>query len=960
MDIDDYSAQFSSFHNYQFIDIAGVSGERVFIATSAPLVLDYNAGAISKFDATVGLSDNVTGIGISNFSGGPVRTGDVVIGTSKGLANYHLDNGEFIYNNIYTGSVNVKIFESTYRKQMFQDNYGSDENPDYFPAIICSYSTVYSVALYRFVESGRKINTGFYSFPTVFSEGGDFLLNIFWGNDSGLYQQAQINGVFNHYLENIPVNKITDIYGFLNFGDPNSSNNSLTRQNLLIGTAKGFYYSASIYGQYTSEGANKLSLFHYDQLGDLAINDICVNSTASDVLNIRSGCENGVWLGTDNGVYFLKPDFADHLDPQTNVKAISFDNAGSENASEMQLCKGSNLHLKVNPYFSENNSIQWLKDGVEIAGQSGDNLSVTETGDYTAIFYNSCENVHVSTNHLKVDIIEAPVISFHYPDVINLCDQQQTTLKTTYDTRYKYRWYKDNLLTGNTGNEFNVTVSGTYKVEVSSCTNSWLTSKSVTVNLSLPTPSIASDKSTYCASDLAVLTSNLSSGAGYTINWYRNGTIMVNDKNLPEIKTALAGNYRVDVKYDSGECIKSSVEKAIQFVQTPTFSFDYDDQIDRCDGESVTLDTHGSTAYQYHWYKDGVLQPNHLPSIQVTLSGKYKVEVSNCPETSISSKEISIIFHSLPVPTIKADKNHYCEGDIAFLSTILSGNTGDFSINWYRNQTLLPEYNGLKSIHTPIAGNYSVVIQNNKGCRQVSAVIQLDFSSSPIVSITKNTQSNLCEGEVITLRASHTEGQLKWSTGDIGEEIKVQHSGIYKVILTSNSGCTAATSIDVQFNPKPVLLIPDATICEFTDETVRVTAPANFVTYTWNGQRSGNTYMIHKAGTVTLTVTDQNGCSATQNIMVNSRCADIHIPNTFTPNGDGFNDTWVISGLETDPSTRIRVFNRYGKEVYERKGPPEPWNGTFNSKRLPSGVYYYMISSKNGRQQLSGPLTIIY
>jgi gliding motility-associated-like protein len=960
MAIDDYSAKFSAFHDFRFIDIAGVSAERVFLATDNTLVLDYNAGTITKFDETTGLTDKVAGIGISNFSGGPVRVNDVVIGTSKGLANYHMDTGEFIYNNIYAGSVNVKIFESTYRKQMFQDNYGSDENPAYFPTVICSYTTPYSVALYRYVDSGSEINTGFYTFPYVFSEGGDFLLNMFWGNDNGLYQQAQINSVFNHYLDGIPVNKITDIYGFLNFGNPNQTGNSLIRENLLIGTKKGFYYSSSVYGQYT-DGANILHLFHYDTLGDLQVNDICVNATASDVLTIRSGCENGVWLGTDDGVYLLKPDFAAFLDPNASVKALAFDLPGDEDLSETQLCKDGTLTLSVNPFYSENNSIQWLKNGVEIPDQIGQKLIVNDAGDYSAILYNSCENVHIPTNHLKVMLIDAPLVSFNYPDVLKLCDKQQTVLNTAYNATYQYRWYKnDVLLNGQISNNLTVSSSGKYKVEVSACTNSWVGSKNVTVYLSLPVPVITAVKPTYCTSDVATLTSGLMQDPAYTIKWFRNGIPLPEYQNLASIRTAIAGSYTAELYSSGGDCTSVSQAQVIQFAQAPSFTFDYDDQIDKCTGESVLLDTHGNSGNQYRWYKNGTLLENHSTALQVFSSGKYKVEVSNCPENWIGSKEVTIIFRTIPVPAITSDKPTYCAGDVAKLSVSAAEQTAGFAIHWYRNQILLTDYNGQTEIHNTVPGFYTVEINNNLGCSQLSAPVGLDFNSNPTITIVQNIQHSLCDGETIKLHSDHTAGEVSWSTGENGDDINIRSSGVYKAKVTNNSGCSAETSINIQFNPKPFLLLPDATICEFTGETILITAPSDFSSYVWNGQASGNTYPVKKAGALTLTVTDQNGCTATQTIMINTKCADIHIPNTFTPNGDGFNDNWVIGGLERDASTIIRVFNRYGKAVYERKGNPEPWDGTYNSKKLPSGVYYYVISSGNGFQLLSGSLTIIY
>jgi gliding motility-associated-like protein len=107
-------------------------------------------------------------------------------------------------------------------------------------------------------------------------------------------------------------------------------------------------------------------------------------------------------------------------------------------------------------------------------------------------------------------------------------------------------------------------------------------------------------------------------------------------------------------------------------------------------------------------------------------------------------------------------------------------------------------------------------------------------------------------------------------------------------------------------------------------------------------------------------VTDQNGCTATETININSYCDDIRMANTFTPNGDGINDTWTITGLENDASSNVKVFNRSGSLIFESRGYATPWNGTRNGQQLPAGSYYYLINTKNNKRVLSGTVTIIY
>jgi gliding motility-associated-like protein len=84
------------------------------------------------------------------------------------------------------------------------------------------------------------------------------------------------------------------------------------------------------------------------------------------------------------------------------------------------------------------------------------------------------------------------------------------------------------------------------------------------------------------------------------------------------------------------------------------------------------------------------------------------------------------------------------------------------------------------------------------------------------------------------------------------------------------------------------------------------------------------------------------------------------IPNTFTPNQDGINDTWNITGLENYPGTQISIYARDGKLVYSSVGYGKPFNGTENGQPLPYGTYYYTIDlKKKGCGPNGGCLTII-
>ncbi|WP_121810880.1 gliding motility-associated C-terminal domain-containing protein [Mucilaginibacter kameinonensis] len=83
------------------------------------------------------------------------------------------------------------------------------------------------------------------------------------------------------------------------------------------------------------------------------------------------------------------------------------------------------------------------------------------------------------------------------------------------------------------------------------------------------------------------------------------------------------------------------------------------------------------------------------------------------------------------------------------------------------------------------------------------------------------------------------------------------------------------------------------------------------------------------------------------------------IPNAFTPNGDGVNDTWRITGLAAYPNCTVNVFNRYGAGIFRSVGYSKDWNGSFNGYVLPSGTYYYVVDLKNGSKPLSGYVVLL-
>jgi gliding motility-associated-like protein len=71
------------------------------------------------------------------------------------------------------------------------------------------------------------------------------------------------------------------------------------------------------------------------------------------------------------------------------------------------------------------------------------------------------------------------------------------------------------------------------------------------------------------------------------------------------------------------------------------------------------------------------------------------------------------------------------------------------------------------------------------------------------------------------------------------------------------------------------------------------------------------------------------------------------------------NDRWKITSLDTYPEAIINVYNRYGQRVYKSLGYSQDWDGSFEGKPLPVGVYYYIIDLQTSKPFLKGSVTII-
>ncbi|MBK9176417.1 MAG: gliding motility-associated C-terminal domain-containing protein [Flavobacteriales bacterium] len=138
---------------------------------------------------------------------------------------------------------------------------------------------------------------------------------------------------------------------------------------------------------------------------------------------------------------------------------------------------------------------------------------------------------------------------------------------------------------------------------------------------------------------------------------------------------------------------------------------------------------------------------------------------------------------------------------------------------------------------------------------------------------------------------------------------------------------------------------PDVEIAEGAAVQLNVTGGTNWnwsPTAGLSGNGIPNPIANPQQPTAYAVSTQLNGCTYTDTVYVEV-IQLIDPPNTFTPNGDGMNDTWEVPGIADYPGSEVIIYDRWGQKVFNSNGYREPWDGTNNGRPLSEGTYYYFI-----------------
>jgi gliding motility-associated-like protein len=187
-------------------------------------------------------------------------------------------------------------------------------------------------------------------------------------------------------------------------------------------------------------------------------------------------------------------------------------------------------------------------------------------------------------------------------------------------------------------------------------------------------------------------------------------------------------------------------------------------------------------------------------------------------------------------------------------------------------------------------------------------------------------------------------------------------NGFYWVEVTNQNGCSFRDSVLLVTNPLPdVDLGKDTSLC--ASDELMLDAGNLGELYSWKNGENAQTIIAHEGdGQIWVKVTDSNGCIGTDTIQI-LECVNqnnLNIPNAFTPNGDGYNDYFLIIGRENYPNISVKIYDPLGIQVFQSdQGYFQPWDGTSNGKKLPVNAYYYVINPGDGSKEIVGSITLV-
>lgn len=453
----------------------------------------------------------------------------------------------------------------------------------------------------------------------------------------------------------------------------------------------------------------------------------------------------------------------------------------------------------------------------------------------------------------------------------------------------------------------------------------------------------------------------------------------IGNANLDSLLVNTPGNYKLTVTNSVGCSAYDSIniqEWQIPFIKYSPYPVEF------CYGKSVTVNadaTIGLAPFEFSWQgPTSIFSGNQ---IIITEPGKYTFTVTDSHGCTSSNELNAIELPDISV-SIFTDPDILCETlPFKVLSKINGGNQ-PFNYKW-----LIPS--GTATTDNVISkefGNYTLIVTDLKGCSGKDSIFVKPDSLAVVLDKTDPGCLALKAGSINLLSANNPSFPMSLVVNNsppvlistLPYLLKSLSAGDYQINITGNNGCKQVINLELSEPSIPELKLgEDVTI--FLGESYNITPIANFIidSIRWTSISSlicspGCLDPIAKPTvntTYKATAYSKDGCKAIDeiNIYVVEK-ESVYVPNSFSPNGDGINDKFIIF---TDNSVKqikkLYIYDRWGESVFLQNNfpPNDPdygWNGRFREQYLNTSVfvYYLQVEFNDGRiKEFKGDINLI-
>ncbi len=562
------------------------------------------------------------------------------------------------------------------------------------------------------------------------------------------------------------------------------------------------------------------------------------------------------------------------------------------------------------------------------------------------------------TQTVNVIILEPPVLTSSITNATEIlcssnCNATATVTPVGGVPNYTYLW---NTVPPQTTPTATGLCAGTYEVTVTDTINCTTTSTVTIVDTNALTAIVPIWSDVSCNGDCDGSATATPSGGvpPYQYNWSNNGTTQT-------VSGLCAGTYTVTVTDDANCQVIANVTIGEPTLLTATASANPASCGGECDGDATATPSGGTAPYTYSWSDPNgqVTQTaNNLCAATYTVTVTDANGCTATASTTVTEPPVLTASSTGVGPTCTNTN----DGSIDLTA---AGGTPPLTYQWTGPDGFSANTEDLTNVYP---GTYTVVITDDLGC-QLTYLVNL----SPITDIDANAGGDtaICIGLSLQLEGSGG-SVFAWTPTEGLDDPNspnpiVTPTATTTYILEVVEGvCVDYDTILVVVNPLPEIDAGlDVTILQDQSTTLNGTGAGDNGSYLWEPSESlddamqqnpvaspEETTLYYVAGT------DSNGCTNVDSVVVEV-IPGITFPDGITPNGDGRNETWIISNIDFFPECQVEVYNRWGQLLFSSRGYTTPWDGRFEGKDLPVGTYYYVIDLKDDRfEPYTGPITI--